>query len=218
MKRARVARRASALGRHFAQAAHLEAAAVDAFRILREELRAHGAPAELIDAASRAERDEVRHARMTAALARRHGTPVRARKPAPRKGRSASPAARSLETIAIENMIEGCVRETFGALAAEAQAMLAADGEVRAVMARIAPDETRHAALGWAVATWAEGKLDEGARARVAEARRAAVAELLHEADVEPSGELRTVAGIPSARTARELLERLDRALWADAA
>jgi hypothetical protein len=53
MKRARVSRRASPLGRHFAHAAHLEAAAVDAFRILREELQAHGAAPELIDAATR---------------------------------------------------------------------------------------------------------------------------------------------------------------------
>jgi hypothetical protein len=66
---------------------------------------------------------------MTAALARRHGAPVRARNAGPRtRSREAVPVkVRSLETIAIENMIEGCVGETFGALAAEAQAMFAAD-------------------------------------------------------------------------------------------
>jgi hypothetical protein len=217
MKRARIPRRASALGRHFAHAAHLEASAIAAFRTLRDELVAHGAPVELIDAARRAERDEVRHARMTAALARRHGVPVRARK-ASRKERRPARAPRSLEAIALENMIEGCVRETFGALAAEAQAMLAGDARVRAVMGRIAPDETRHAALGWAVAKWAETKLDAAARARVAAARREAVAELLREADVEPAAELRASAGVPSARHARALLENLDRALWAAAA
>ena len=42
---------------------------------------------------------------------------------------------------------------------------------MRRTFARIAADETRHAALSWAVARWAERRLDAAARARIAAAR-----------------------------------------------
>ena len=56
-----------------ARAAELEAASVDAFRILRDELAAHGAPRRLLRACSRAAADERRHARLATSLARRRG-------------------------------------------------------------------------------------------------------------------------------------------------
>jgi hypothetical protein len=59
-----------------AEAAWLEAASVDAFRVLRLELRAHSAPRRLLRAASRAARDERRHARAAGALARRFDVTV----------------------------------------------------------------------------------------------------------------------------------------------
>jgi hypothetical protein len=204
-------RTAPVTGRYFARMAHLEAASVDAFAILRAELAAHGAPASLLEDASRAQRDEVRHARMTRGLARRHGASARA---AVRLGRKGRRAARSLEAIAIENMVEGCVRETFGALSAMLQATESGDADVRAVMSAIAPDETRHAALAWAVAEWASTKLDSAARARVEAAREAAVAELLCELAREPPAPLRRVAGLPSATRARRMIAAMDRALW----
>jgi hypothetical protein len=55
---------------HLADAAWLEAASVDAFRIVRRELRAHGAPRRLLRAASRSKRDEVRHAELAWAIDR----------------------------------------------------------------------------------------------------------------------------------------------------
>src|SRR5262245_44328737 len=51
-------------GAYFAELARLEAASVVAFRRLGDELRAWGAPARLTRAATRARRDEVRHARV----------------------------------------------------------------------------------------------------------------------------------------------------------
>ncbi|MEO7034981.1 MAG: hypothetical protein ABI548_13815 [Polyangiaceae bacterium] len=41
------------LGAYLAEAARLAGASVDAFRILRDELRAHGAPKKLVRAATR---------------------------------------------------------------------------------------------------------------------------------------------------------------------
>ena len=49
-------------------------------------------------------------------------------------------------------------------------------------MASIAPDELRHAALGWAVHAWAEQRLELDARERVRRARDEAAAALLREA------------------------------------
>ncbi len=157
-----------AVGAYFARAAHDEAASVHAFRRLREELARHDAPAPLVRAAERAARDEGRHARAMAALARAAGAPVVA--PAVRRR-----GPRSIEAIARENAVEGCVIETFGALTAAWQAAHAPDASLRRTFARIAADETRHAALAWAVARWAEGRLPPAGRARVAAARARAV-------------------------------------------
>jgi hypothetical protein len=206
--RARRGRRVgAAVGQYFASMAQLEAASVGAFRVLAAELAAHGAPAHLRVAAKRAARDEVRHARVMRGLARKNGTTV------PR-GKPVAVRPRSLEAIAIENAVEGCVRETFGALLATLQARLAKDADVREVMVGIATDETRHASLGWSVAAWALPRLDEAGRARVAAARAAAVAELLGEVQQEPAEELRVV-GLPSAAQARQLMVEMKRALWA---
>ncbi len=185
----------------------LATASVDAFRILRDELAAHGAPSSLVERAERAARDEVRHARVMRALARRHGTTPPRTPKAPR-------AVRSIEAIALENAVEGCVRETFGALTAMAQARAATDPGIRAAMKRIAIDEVRHASLGWAVAKWAEKRLDSQARARVAAARDAAVAELAAEVGHEAPQTLRDVAGLPDASQAARMVAALARSVW----
>ena len=161
-------RASSALGAYFAGMAHDEAASVHAFLRMRDELAIHGAPAALVLAASRSARDEERHARVMARRARAHGAVV----PVPRVRRG---RPRSLEAIARENAVEGCVHETFGALVLHWQAARARGASARRMFARIAADETRHAALSWAVARWAEGQLDEGGRARVRAARARAL-------------------------------------------
>jgi hypothetical protein len=213
MRRTRVTKRGSVLGRYLARIAELEAASVEAFHILRAELAAHGAPAHLLETAKRAAEDEVRHTQMATGLARRYGARVPSRRASSRP-RAAGRRVRSIEAIAIENIVEGCVRETYGALTAMAQAKAARDPKVRAVMARIAPDETRHAALAWAVAKWADSRLDAAGRARVREAKDAAVAELLRETEAPPPAALVAVAGVPDARRAKAMIEGMRRALW----
>jgi hypothetical protein len=78
-------------------------------------------------------------------------------------------------------MVEGCVRETYGALDATWMARNARDPCVRAAMRRIAHDETRHAALSWQIAEWSSRVLGPCARARIAESRAAAVQQLAAE-------------------------------------
>ena len=199
---------ASPLGEYFAQAAHLEAASVFAFRLLRNELATLGAPSSLVRMAERSARDEVRHTRVTARLARRFGG-------APAKAKAARQAPRTLEEVARENAVEGCVRETFGAMVATWQAEHAEDASVKREMKRIAADETRHAALAWAVAKWADSQLDEAARARVKGAQREAITELAREVSREAPAELVRTAGLPTHQRATELVAAMEQALWA---
>jgi hypothetical protein len=197
----------SPLARYFTQSAHLEAAAVDAFLILHDELVAHGAPDALAIAAERAADDEVRHTRMTRQIARRFGG-------SPTESHAEKRAVRPLLAIAIENAVEGCVRETFAALLAHHQAVAANDPRIRATMASIAPDETRHAALSWEVAAWAELRLDDQERAEVREAQREAVRALRETVAHEVHESIKDVAGVPDAATATRMVAELEATLW----
>lgn len=185
---------ASAVGAFFAEVMQLEAAAIDAFDILAQELVAHGAPAELVAATERARADEVRHTRMAAALMRRFGGSAER----PRVSRR---DVRPLFAIALENTVEGCVREAFGAFQASWQAAHATDEVVRAVMRRVARDEVEHAELSFAIAAWLETRLSDGERAELAAARARATAELYAELGAQlpggPPEALLQLAGLP---------------------
>jgi hypothetical protein len=191
----------------FAAMAQLEAASIPAFRTLFRELRHHGAPPSLQRAAKQAVGDEARHARVTWALSGRRGK-------RPRASRGATRSPRALVDVAVENVVEGCVRETFGALVATHQAYAAEDEDVRRTMARIAVDETRHAALAWRVDRWAGGHLSAPARERVDAAKRAAVRDLLVASELPPSEEIARRAGIPRANRARAMVLHLRNSLW----
>jgi len=181
-----------------AKMAWLEAASIPAFERLVRELEAQSAPAELSDAAKRAARDEVRHALAVTALAEEAGARVPEVRVAPFN-------PRSLEAIATENAVEGCVRETFGAAVAAVQAKRAHNPRVLATMKRVARDEARHAQLSWAVADWIDCKLDADARRRVREARESAWDELLQGASIEPCAAVSRELGMPSAAEARAM-------------
>ena len=201
---------ATVLGRYLAETVELEAGAIDAFRILANELRAHGAPDALVHAAEAAAKDEVRHARDVRTLARRHGPPATLR----RAGRR---SVRPLEEVALENAVEGCVKETYAALLAHHQASAAQDPEIQAVMVPIAADETRHAALSWAVARWAERLLAAAGRARVEAAREAAARDLAEAVLHAVPTTLTRDAGLPDAASASRMVGVLAAALWSPA-
>jgi hypothetical protein len=191
------------LGAHFAEMARLEAASVEAFRHLRRELVAHRAPRRLVRAAERAARDEVRHARMTAALARRFGECVVEPRIEPRP-------VRTLTSMAVENAVEGCVREAFGALVAAWQAQMASDPVIREVMSRIARDEARHAELGLAVNAWVRGRLDRAGKSRVMAARQEALTAIAGEA-APPPASIAAALGLPSREQTRSLSDAFRR-------
>jgi len=199
----------SKIGAFFAEIAHLEASAVVAFRVLAHELHAHGAPSTLVRAARDAADDEVRHAGSMSHIARRFGAQPARVEVQPRP-------VRSLYEIALDNACEGCVRETFGAMIGTHQAAAAADPGIAAALSDIAADETRHAALSWAIAEWIEPRLTDEERARIRTARSRAVIELRAEMACSPDPDLVRAAGIPTAKAAVALVDRLSADLWGD--
>lgn len=201
------ARATSALADHFMRMAELEAASVIAFDVLARELEHHGAPEALIARARAAADDEVRHAERTGELAARFGAHVREPEVAARP-------LRSLEALALDNAIEGCVRETYGAAVGYYQARSASDPEIAALMAELSRDEMQHALLALDIDTWLHAHLCDAARQRVATARATAAAQLSLELGAEPDATLQTLAGLPPAHAARRIHEALQAELW----
>jgi hypothetical protein len=199
---------AGGVGGFFAAAARLEAASVVAFERLADELRAHGAPDDLVQDARRAAHDEVRHARATRAMAERFGE--RCEPP-----RVEDRPIRDRLAIALENAVEGCVRETFGALVATYQSSRAADPQIASLMEAIAEDETRHAELAWRIALWIDQTLSEEERTRVHAAQQAAAAELRADLHVAHDAEVRDRAGMPDVTDALRMWSGAAQELWA---
>jgi hypothetical protein len=113
---------------------------------------------------------------------------------------------RTLEAIAIENIVEGTVGEVYGVVVAAWQSLHAIDPNLQSVMRRIARDESRHAALAFMIARWIEPRLNRAARNRVACARQRAIDDLAarigHELDTPASMDF----GFPTVQQARALL------------
>lgn len=203
----RSATNSSGLGAHFARAARDEAASVHAFTILAAELRAHGAPSELARGCDAAADDEVRHADQMSRLARRFGCE-------PLRVALASVPLRSLNELAFDNAVEGCVHETYAALIAMYQARCAEDPEVAAELSTIAEDETRHATLSWAIDVWLRPRLTTALQSAVERAQRAAVAGLVHTRHWVEDERERRLAGLPSQAHSRRMIEVVTPHLW----
>jgi len=195
------------VGRFFADVARLEASAVHAFRIMAQELAALGAPRPLERAARRAALDEVRHAKLTSRLARRHGAEPRPAEVSPRP-------LRPLFELALENVVEGCVRETYGAACGRFQAARASDSAIRGELERIARDEARHAELSWRIHGWAQQRLSRHERQALRQAARTAIADLRQELARDPGCAVREVAGMPAPEQALALLDCIEAELW----
>jgi hypothetical protein len=124
------------LGDFFAASAEAEAASIDGFEILAAELSAHGAPRRLLRACRKAASDERRHASVMTGIAATHGA-------RPRPTPVVRGPVRSLEAVALENAVVGCVVETFAALVAQWQAEHATDGAIAETMKSIARSRWR---------------------------------------------------------------------------
>lgn len=193
--------------RWFARMAALEAEAVHAFAALARELRHHGAPRPLVAAASRALADERRHVRMMRAAARRRGA-------TPQAVRAAPAAVRPLHEIALDNAVEGCVREAYGALQMHFLAR-SPDPEVAGLASAIAADETRHAELSWRLHAWLLQRLPAGHRRHLDAAMASAWADLEDAAATPVAEALTTDPGLPTPEVATQMVRELRAALAA---
>lgn len=195
------------VGAFFARCAALEATAVIAFRRLEAELVAFGAPAALIERARRAIGDEIEHTDAMVWLAARAGGSVR-------KITHEALPLRSMFDVALENAVEGGVRETFGAAVALHQARRARDGVTRGIFARIAEEEREHAELATDLEGWFAERLTTEELARIEAAKLAAIVELraAHQSESDPR--LVTGAGLPTRAEAQTLLDGLERFVW----
>ncbi len=198
----------TSIGAYLAQAAHLEAASVYAFQKLVRELEAFGAPQQLIDSAIDAIEDELAHTRDVARLARAYGATT----VLPEVETS---GLRSKLAVALDNISEGCVRETFGAAVATYQAECAGDPRVRAVMRKIAEDETQHARFSWELQAWLASELSD-AETKLVEAEKTRAMQQLGQAlesGLEAADE--RALGFPSVEAATSLFNGLRQTLWA---
>jgi hypothetical protein len=152
--------------------------------------------------------DEARHWRRTRDVARRKGgAPVR-------PTFAQRTAASSLRALAADNIVEGCIRETFGALVAAHQAATAVDPEVAELMTGIAVDEMNHAALAWRIDAWTVQRLGDSFHAPRGAAAEAALRELAAAAARPLAPDLRAAAGLPDPAVAAALLAATWDALW----
>jgi hypothetical protein len=181
--------------------ARLEALSVVAFVQMRRELIALSAPPSLVARVIAAIDDELRHAQLMGDLAASRGG-VR-----PRVVGCAG-ALRGARALAEDNVVEGCVREAWGALVATWQGVNAATPELRALFAAIADDETEHAALSFDVQRWLSTQLDDDANAMLAERRRQALDALADETGADEAGTGNADLGLPSTAERRALFDR----------
>jgi hypothetical protein len=191
---------------YFAGMAELEAISVHAFRRLERELQLHDAPPRLRARCRTAARDEVRHARLMNRLAASRGATKQV-------VRMPCLASRSLADVALENAVEGCVHETWGALVGAWQAEHAQSQDVRTVMRTIARDELRHAELSWSIHSWAMNRLTETRRRGIQRAMRAAIDELRGNVANVPDALVRE-AGLPAGDRAATLFAGLEKRVW----
>lgn len=198
----------NSLGRTLARHAAYEAASVVAFEHLRSELALFGAPQHLLDRITWAADDERRHAVQVRMLANRYSQDS--------EDFSVEPAViRDIESIAIDNMHEGCVGESWGALVGLYQAENAKDPVIAETMGQIALDEVEHASLSWAIHDWLFPQLDEAARERVTLAKCKALKKLMLSANRTVGSTHTYLAGFPEPHIANRLAERFVQSLMA---
>jgi hypothetical protein len=164
----------ASLAEAWASAGLFEHASVASFARFSLELLAAGAPSDLIGAAHEAALDEIEHARLCFALASAYAGEELAPGAFPLGG--GVRVGSGLADLAMSTVVEGCIGETVAAMVAAEQLARAEDPAVRAVLARIAVDEARHAELAWKTVAWAVRTGDREVRAAVERALLAAFA------------------------------------------
>lgn len=150
----------------------MEHASVAAFARFSLQLLGLGAPPQLVARAAEAMQDEIRHAHACFGLARHYsGGDI---------GPGPLAIAGALEqwdlcSVVLGTLLEGCIGETVAALEAAEALAHCEHPATRAVLERIAVEESRHAALAWQFVAWALATGPERLKERVEQAFDAAL-------------------------------------------
>ncbi len=176
----------------WAAVARMEAVSVGSFLRLARELAAHGAPVAMIHRAARAAEEERRHAQLTARLAAQLGAELP-------EVPEVSLEVRELDAVALENEVEGCVRERWSAAIVGHQAAGAPH------LAPIARDEAEHARLSQQVSSWARSALGAAGARRLTSAGDEAREQLLAELAARGDAAFERGLGLPTAERAHDL-------------
>jgi hypothetical protein len=197
-----------------------EHASVASFARFVLECLALSAPAELVSEAQAALADEIAHAQLSFGLASAYAG--EAIGPGTLQVGNCLPANVDAEDSLRRAIREGCIAETVSASLIHHASETAEDPGVKAVLARVADDERRHAVLSWRFARWLHARDPSLARAAGEEFARAdrhvgfgatsdlaADAALLRAHGVVPIDERRSVA----LSTLRQVVEPCARAL-----
>ncbi len=184
----------------------LEKEAVYAFIQLAGELEALGAPASLVTRCLEAAAEEVEHAQQTGALAIQFGGSLAPVPPA------TTSSTRTLFELALHNVSEGCVRESFAGIEAIWQAERA-EPATRPTLRQIAREECGHAALSWDIHTWACSLLTQDEVLALEAARQDAIATLQADLQARAARPWPPELGLPDAPTSLALLQGMNQAL-----
>ena len=128
------------------------------FAALSQGMRAAGAPANLVELATRASTDEIRHAAHCADILRSRQAEV----PAPETRllffdpRDLGPEQR----LTYEVVAQSCISETESMATLVTLLDAAEDAHLKSVLQELARDEVQHARLGWAYLAWAKDRHD----------------------------------------------------------
>jgi hypothetical protein len=137
---------------HWRQAAQYEHASVASFARFAMELMALGAPADLVMGATRAQADEIAHARDCFSMASAFAGGALGPGPLPLSGalaREVTPRA-----LLVDAIVEACVNETLAAAEAAWLSGRSSVPVIAKLQETISQDESRHAALGWRTVKW----------------------------------------------------------------
>ena len=142
-----------ALAAWWLQDAQKEHGSVPAFARVAWQLAALGAPADLLEQSHRAALEEIEHTRICFALVAGYaGAPCSVEAMPELQGNALGDF--SLETMATDSLIDGCLLEDLNADAAELALLRAADPAVRAALTAIAAEERSHGELAWNILAW----------------------------------------------------------------
>jgi hypothetical protein len=179
--------RARSDAEYFSRAAYYEAASVAAFRRLSGALLALGAPAHMAARARTFARDEARHCRAWLGLLEAaHGVEARRARVRSWPGPIERQSSYSAFDLALENLLEGCVGESYGAWLALHQAGHGASRELRRVARGIAGDEAAHAALAFEIHAWLWPRLDGAQQSALECAAARAIDDLIRPLPLDP--------------------------------